>query len=190
MPWKKEHADRRREKYHASPEERERRKAQGRTPEENKEYMREYYKGNKVKFKLTDEQRDERNRRRRERYAEDEQYREKHKAEARARDPMARRNTRLKKDFGITHDEYERILESQGGGCAICGSAVNSDSRETRNGKYFLHIDHCHATGCVRGILCSACNMGIGKFNDSPELLRMAAKYIEEARSMANMVSH
>lgn len=55
--------------------------------------------------------------------------------------------------------------------CVICGEPE-------KKGKQ-LAIDHDHATGLIRGVLCQRCNMGIGQFRDSPELLRFAALYLE-----------
>ncbi len=75
--------------------------------------------------------------------------------------------------YGMTREE---ALERFGSTCNICGSAGGTG----RHGN--LHIDHCHATGQVRGILCNACNLAIGKFKDDPALLRLAAEYIERAR--------
>ena len=60
------------------------------------------------------------------------------------------------------------MMVEQANGCAICG---NSDKR--------LHVDHDHATGKVRGLLCMECNVSLGKFKDSPELLRKAIVYLE-----------
>ena len=71
--------------------------------------------------------------------------------------------------FGITAEEYDAMAAD---GCQICGS------EETRPG-YSLHVDHCHETGSVRGVLCSSCNLSIGKMKDSPSLLRLAAEYLE-----------
>lgn len=65
---------------------------------------------------------------------------------------------------------YESLLESQDGRCAICGEAP---------GHYSLAVDHDHATGAVRGLLCSPCNLGVGHFRDNPKRLRIAAAYIE-----------
>lgn len=76
--------------------------------------------------------------------------------------------------YGITPEDYDRMLEEQGGGCAICGNAANL----WRPG-CLLHVDHCHETGVVRGLLCDRCNMGVGYFNDDSVLLRLAAEYLE-----------
>lgn len=82
------------------------------------------------------------------------------------------RNSILKRLYGITSDEYDSMLHSQGGVCAIC-------SKEDAAGRR-LAVDHCHATGKVRGLLCGACNVALGKFRDSPELLANAIKYLQE----------
>lgn len=73
--------------------------------------------------------------------------------------------------FGITQAELDFLMDKQKGRCAICYKAPD----ENRN----LAIDHDHATGKVRGLLCFACNTGVGKFNDNPALLRTAADYLE-----------
>lgn len=80
------------------------------------------------------------------------------------------RNERLKREYGITLDDYERMLSEQGGACAICGALP---------GARRLAVDHCHKTGVVRGLLCTSCNVGIGNLADDPELLRSAIRYLE-----------
>lgn len=77
----------------------------------------------------------------------------------------------LKKLFGITIADYERMLVEQNGVCAIC-------CRKCKTGKR-LAVDHDHATGEVRGLLCTNCNQGLGKYRDDPLLLRTAASYLE-----------
>lgn len=79
---------------------------------------------------------------------------------------------KLKFHYGITPEEYYTILDAQGGGCAICGGL------QSKNGRA-LHVDHDHSSGKVRGILCDRCNTSIGKFDESPTLLRKAAAYVE-----------
>jgi hypothetical protein len=75
----------------------------------------------------------------------------------------------LRKNFGLTSADYEAMLKSQSGGCAICTAPPSGKS---------LHIDHCHKTGRVRGLLCIRCNRGIGHFLDSPALLKSAIEYL------------
>lgn len=77
--------------------------------------------------------------------------------------PEVKRNITLRKAYGITLEEYNRMLESQGGGCDICGKKP----KPTRD----LPVDHCHTTGEVRGILCDSCNMVLGRLGDTlPEV--------------------
>jgi hypothetical protein len=76
------------------------------------------------------------------------------------------------KKYGITKEEKENMVATQGGRCALCGLKFNS-TRET-------HVDHCHNNGGIRGILCYHCNVGLGHFRDSPKLLRRAIKYIND----------
>lgn len=176
MGWKPEYADNRRRKYHSDPAERDHRKSQGRSPEENREYMREYYLANPDKFVRSDEQREERNRKRRERYASDLEYRERVKRQAKSGDPRKKRDTRLRKQYGIGVDEYEQMLTDQGGGCAICGVKFGDPTGRK------LAVDHCHKTGKVRGLLCGSCNQGLGKFGDDPDRLDRAGLYVRSHR--------
>lgn len=85
--------------------------------------------------------------------------------------PGRLRDGELRKRYGITLVEYERLSVSQGGVCAICKQAAEG---------YELHLDHCHATGRVRGLLCACCNTALGKFRDDVTILRAAADYIEQ----------
>jgi hypothetical protein len=73
------------------------------------------------------------------------------------------------KHYGLTP---EQVVDMRAVGCAICG-------RSTSEGRWGnLHIDHDHKTGRVRGVLCSECNHGLGKFKDDPGLLRKAVAYL------------
>jgi hypothetical protein len=74
--------------------------------------------------------------------------------------------------YGIDIEEYTKLLEKQDFKCAICGSR-GSDIKS-------LAVDHDHATGKVRGLLCDSCNLGIGKFKDSTELLTSAINYLKD----------
>jgi hypothetical protein len=82
----------------------------------------------------------------------------------------------LRKRYGIDFAEYEAMLKAQGGRCAVCGAEEPKSGRMLR-----LNVDHCHATGTVRGLLCTNCNHGIGKFKDDPALMRAAIAYLEAA---------
>jgi hypothetical protein len=87
------------------------------------------------------------------------------------------REINLLRSYGITAADYNKLLRSQKGRCAICRK------RETSKGKLgkprSLGIDHCHKTDKIRGLLCSRCNIGVGHLLDSPRLLRAAATYLE-----------
>jgi hypothetical protein len=72
--------------------------------------------------------------------------------------------------LGITPEEV--LALEQETSCAICGKEFSS----TRD----QHIDHCHKTNFVRGVLCLGCNTGLGGFKDNPESLRKAALYLED----------
>ena len=61
------------------------------------------------------------------------------------------------------------------GACDICSKVFKT-----------LCIDHCHITGKIRGLLCSACNIGLGKFKDKPDLLKKAAEYNREWQLFLN----
>lgn len=78
---------------------------------------------------------------------------------------------KLKSRYGITRQQYVEMKDRQGGVCAVCGQANASGRR--------LCVDHCHATGAVRGLLCDKCNVGLANYRDNPSLLRAAADYLE-----------
>lgn len=77
----------------------------------------------------------------------------------------------LKRNYGITPEDYNNMFVLQEGKCAICG-IHQSDLNIT------LHVDHNHFTGEVRGLLCPLCNAGLGAFKDNTELLDSAKKYL------------
>jgi hypothetical protein len=73
--------------------------------------------------------------------------------------------------YGLTQDQYDALLSAQDFRCAICSTG-------TSGGNGTWHIDHCHNTERVRGLLCSKCNTGLGLFNDSPAHLQTAITYL------------
>jgi hypothetical protein len=83
------------------------------------------------------------------------------------------RDLHLRRTFGLSTEEYLSILKAQGGGCAVCG-------REPRKDRA-LHVDHDHATGDVRGLLCFRCIAGLGQFREDPERLADAVAYLAGA---------
>lgn len=147
-------------------------------PAARRDYMRAYYAANPDKWLRTPAQNAARNAQRRARYAADVELRERARAQTKKywhANPLRREAQRLKK-YGLTPAEKRSLLERQGHRCAICG-----ESRTDRP-KLFPVIDHCHATGAVRGILCAKCNKGLGLFRDNPDLLRQAALYLTTGR--------
>lgn len=88
-----------------------------------------------------------------------------------------KRDYHLKYRFGIGVAEYNEMLRQQNGGCAICGTTDSKDSRT----KHFS-IDHCHATGKIRGLLCNNCNRALGGFEDSIEHLKAAINYLKRSK--------
>ncbi len=130
-----------------------------------------------------------RSERRRKRYAEDPGYRKKqidrsrayraaHRAEINARcrrkwaeHPEIKRANELKHRYGISLEQYELILASQNGVCAIC----------RKKPKGLLCVDHCHTTGMVRGLLCTKCNTALGFYDDDPDRTQAATDYLRAA---------
>lgn len=88
------------------------------------------------------------------------------------------RDRDYRKKYGLLYEEVAVMLAEQDGGCAICNAPLTLDNRDKPKGEH-SHIDHCHATGKVRGVLCAACNLGIGKFKDDTALLKSAISYLE-----------
>lgn len=78
----------------------------------------------------------------------------------------------LKKHYGISLDDYEKMFEKQNGVCAICGDPNMSERYK------YLAVDHCHETGRIRGLLCDACNKALGGFKDSIDVLKSAVEYL------------
>jgi len=97
------------------------------------------------------------------------------------KNPLKVKNNDLKRNFGITLDEYNDRLARQGGLCAICRNAETVIDNRTQRPRS-LAVDHCHVTDEVRGLLCTGCNQGIGNFRDDPDRLLAAIQYLTEAR--------
>jgi hypothetical protein len=126
--------------------------------------------------------RDRLNELRRLRYQTDAAHREKLRAQAKQyrstrprapNDPQYHRSRRLLSVYGLSQEDYDAMLERQGGVCAIC-------KRKPDKGKP-LCVDHCHVTGEVRGLLCHKCNSVLAFGNDDPDILRAAIAYLQAA---------
>lgn len=87
-------------------------------------------------------------------------------------DPAQRKAQRDKAQrkytYGLSQPDFDVLVDRADDRCESCGDPT-----------IVMHIDHDHATGKVRGLLCQDCNLGIGRFRDSPERLRQAAAYLE-----------
>lgn len=125
------------------------------------------------------------------RNAYEKSYHQEHKGERalksrnwRVVNPKMNRRSKLWREFGVTLEDYDRMLVAQGNGCAICGT-------KTPGGRFKnFCVDHEHVPGYeamppeqkrkyVRGLLCNIHNKGLGIFGDSTELLHKAIRYLE-----------
>jgi hypothetical protein len=135
-------------------------------PDRNAENVRRYKEANK------DRLRDQRA----ERYANNAEAENKRSQAWRdANRPLVRaiyRESHFKRAYGISVAQRDAMLEAQGGVCAVCGSGEPG----TKKG---WHVDHCHKTKKVRGILCHGCNAAAGHAKDDPSRLRQIAAYLE-----------
>lgn len=107
---------------------------------------------------------------------------EKRNAQRRANaDPRRSKDARLRKQYGITIEQYDAMLEVQGGVCAICGEPETSRNQHGVRG---LAVDHCHTHGNVRSLLCAACNLAIGHMREDRAYAEKLLAYVER-RSVA-----
>jgi hypothetical protein len=79
------------------------------------------------------------------------------------------KNTYRYAKYGINKEDFDKMIIDQNNSCKICNQQLNDE----------IHIDHCHSTGKVRGLLCGKCNKGLGQFNDDIEILTNAIKYLK-----------
>lgn len=84
-----------------------------------------------------------------------------------------RKNGKLKLRYGLTYEQWEQIRSNEAYSCMICGITESELDRK-------LDVDHCHASGRARGVLCNACNTMIGRAKDNVAVLRSAAAYLEK----------
>lgn len=96
------------------------------------------------------------------------------KRKAARRTPEGQRKSRdrdLRRHYGIGLIDLERMIRAQENRCGICSEEFQSDKH--------THVDHCHFTGVIRGILCSSCNLMLGHAKDDQRRLFAAAQYLE-----------
>lgn len=84
--------------------------------------------------------------------------------------------------YGLTPEMYDAMLAEQHGVCAICGNPPDPNGVGASSK---LHVDHDHGTGLVRGLLCTLCNVGLGRFHDDAAQLRRAADYLDHYSELA-----
>ena len=87
---------------------------------------------------------------------------------------LMQRKIHIKRLYGVTYGDYERLLEHQGRCCACCGKHESEQ-------KHRLAVDHVHDSGKIRGLLCNNCNSGIGKLGDNSDGVRKALEYLLKA---------
>ena len=132
--------------------------------------------GRKCRPRMTEEERLQRNRdkARKSYYKNLEKNREYNRIKAREyTNPEKKRRSMLKSKYGLTPEAWHIMFDEQGRKCAICEST-------DAGAKSGWNTDHCHKSGLVRFILCAHCNRGLGAFKDSPDVMRRAAKMLED----------
>ena len=83
------------------------------------------------------------------------------------------RRSNLKHNYGITEDDYQRMLQEQHGHCLTCSRTPDNEHHKR------LFVDHNHTTGKIRGLLCSRCNSILGYCYENPDTLRALASLLE-----------
>jgi Recombination endonuclease VII len=148
-------------------------------PEYRQNYAKEYRAANPERMREYNRRAREKNRdtyiaRQRERY-----HRVRRDPEVRKQIKLERAREKRLQRYGLTSELYAQLLADQAGGCAICTTPL---ATRVTNG---LHVDHDHATGAVRGLLCGKCNTGLGMYRDSIELMQRAIEYLRHHAAKA-----
>lgn len=132
-------------------------------------------------YQAQPERKEKRNKERRERYAKDPAYRQQTQA-IRTRSAAPPHSVRQKQEYdrqrnyGLTPQLYDELMTAQRFACAVCKLTLDTGEGAPKDHK--PHVDHCHDTGEVRGILCGACNRGLGCFRESVEVLQSGMEYL------------
>lgn len=92
--------------------------------------------------------------------------------------PARHKISHLLNRYGLEWEQYLDLYEKQNNQCAICHCSIGLNGT--------AHVDHCHVTNKVRGLLCVNCNKGLGSFKDSGIFLRDAATYVESSQTKAS----
>lgn len=88
------------------------------------------------------------------------------------KDPRKQREYLLKRKYGIDHSKFDDMLAEQDGKCAIC---LTEDPAGVN-----WHVDHCHSTGKVRGLLCCSCNQSLGMLKENVSIMESMIKYVKD----------
>lgn len=146
----------------------------------SKEYYKQYYKNNKDKYKKYQQKYNEKNK---EKIKEIQKiYRENNKEKIKKNYYIYRKKNKetykrnmLKRDHGITLEEFNKMKEEQNNVCYICGQPETKKNREKIKE---LAVDHNHKTGKIRKLLCYNCNVGLGYSKENPYILINMVKYL------------
>ena len=98
--------------------------------------------------------------------------------QVRAKHTLAVRRNHLHRRYGLTIEDYEQMLDAQGGTCAIC----DGEQTVIHGSNAYFAVDHCHNEGQVRGLLCNSCNVLLHKLDTHPGWLERATLYLEGSR--------
>lgn len=100
---------------------------------------------------------------------------QRHNAATNPSTQRSRLGAQIRHHYGLSLDQWDALIERQGGACAVCGH-VPDGSRGKRDNR--LHVDHDHKSNMVRALLCHQCNVLIGYAKECPDRLRKAASYV------------
>lgn len=101
-----------------------------------------------------------------------EKINERQRAAYAAKTERDRLDRRLRTIYGISADDFDKMLADQDGVCAFC---KGGPARKTKR----LFVDHCHETGRVRGLLCLSCNQALGRLGDNVESIERVLVYLK-----------
>jgi|10_taG_2_1085330.scaffolds.fasta_scaffold08177_3 hypothetical protein len=147
--------------------------------EKNKEAIKEYREKNKEQIAAQQKEYNEKNKE--QIAAQQKEYYEKNKEQIAAqRKEYNEKNKEQKaaywreKKYGLSSEDYKNMLDEQNDKCKICLTSFTI--LDTKH----IHVDHCHTTNKIRGILCGMCNLGLGHFKDDIQKLTKAINYLQE----------
>lgn len=104
------------------------------------------------------------------------EYQKKYQADYRKREGVQKAywEKNLRKNYRLSPEDFNDLWNKQGGKCGVCSVDMSPRGRTSDS----VCVDHNHQTGEIRGLLCRACNHGIGNLKDCPDVLEAAAKYL------------